>query len=360
MNDPIENGWLYQVQIDEGSDFSSPIADEICSEPNIILGIWLEDKTYYWRVRRLDQSDTVSQWTSTASFTVTPDITPPTVSEIKPADGAEVTEGLPIISVCVVDNQTAIDPNSIIMTIDSEIIDSQLNVLGGLIFYESGWPLVAGEHTVNLAVADIHGNETNTSWSFTIERCINLEAKPFRGGMTNPTNIIHVVDSNAVLLECEPYSGYKFLKWSIEPADSGVIELPYSLATTVNLLGNATVVANFTSVGDFTDNGKVGFEDFSVFGNYWQKDDCSTPLWCNGTDLTQDGVVNIEDLTLFSNEWLYDSSLDILNLIDFSNFANWWGVVTCEQQNDCNGADFNLDGYVDFDDLIILSDNWLK
>lgn len=358
-NDPIGDGWLYQVQVDDTPDFSSLVADEICTEPNIVLGQWLGEKTYYWRVRRLDQSGTVSQWTSAALFTITPDATPPVVLGVQPTNNAEITEGLPIISIHIVDNETAIDQTSITMTIDSNIVDCQYDIFQGTISYTPPVPLTPGGHTVNLVVVDVNGNETNVSWSFIISRYMNVKAKPFKGGIATPGGIIHVIDSNEMLIECESYSGYKFLNWSIQPEDTGIIETPYSLVTLVNLFGNATVAANFTRMEDFTSNGKVNFEDFAVFCRYWLKDDCVAPFWCDGIDLNQDGDVNIEDITIFVDEWLYNAELDILNLIDFAELANWWGAGSCESQNDCNGADLNFDGVVDLHDLLILSNNWL-
>jgi hypothetical protein len=245
------------------------------------------------------------------------------------------------------------------MTIDYEVADCQFDAIQGLISYVPGRPVAPGKHTVNLVVADVKGNKTNVSWSFTIARYMNVKAKPFKGGIATPGDLIHVIDSNEVLIQCEPYYLYKFLKWSIDPENAGIIEAPYSLATTVNLFGNATVAANFTSVADFTSSGKANFEDFAVFCSYWLNDDCMATFGCEGIDLTQDRIVNTEDLAIFTDNWLYDTKLDILNLIDFSNLANWWGVGSCELQNDCDGADFNFDGVVDFHDLIILSDNWL-
>jgi hypothetical protein len=112
--DPIGGGWLYQVQVDDAPDFSFPFAAEICTEPDIILAQWLEENTYHWRVRRLDLSGTVSRWSAIASFTVISDTTAPIVSKLQPADGAMVTEGLPIVSTRAIDNETAINPHSII------------------------------------------------------------------------------------------------------------------------------------------------------------------------------------------------------------------------------------------------------
>jgi hypothetical protein len=46
---------------------------------------------------------------------------------------------------------------------------------------------------------------------------------------------------------------------------------------------------------------------------------------------------------------------------DFDFFFNHWGNSNCNQSNDyCNGTDLDLSGIVDFDDFLILLENWLK
>lgn len=51
---------------------------------------------------------------------------------------------------------------------------------------------------------------------------------------------------------------------------------------------------------------------------------------------------------------------DGVNLIDFAEFANWWGYEYCENYNDCDGADFDFSDTVDIQDLAIMSNYWLE
>jgi len=50
----------------------------------------------------------------------------------------------------------------------------------------------------------------------------------------------------------------------------------------------------------------------------------------------------------------------ILRTIDFTFLANYWGCTDCASSNDCQGADFDQDGDVDFDDLAKLVQEWLE
>ena len=47
----------------------------------------------------------------------------------------------------------------------------------------------------------------------------------------------------------------------------------------------------------------------------------------------------------------------VANFVDYSLFAAQWMRTDC---NDCNGADFTADGNVDYNDLALFVDNWLR
>lgn len=358
-NDPVGNGWLYQIQIDDLADFISPDVDEICTMSNTILADWLEEKVYFWRVRRIDQTGAVSDWTDPASFLVAPDTTHPHISKLRPTDGSEITEGLPSISAKIIDEETAIDSSNIFMQIDSNDVSCQYDPFDKLVSHVPDFPFAPGSHSISILVRDIAGNENNISWDFTVSRYVDVKSRPFNGGLTVPADLISVTDSNELFIECKSKQGYKFNKWSVEPENAAIIQSPYSFMTAVNILGNATFFANFTKVEDFTNDGKVNFKDFSILCNYWSNN-CKAPSYCNGVDLTQDGTVDIKDVTHFLNKWLYDSKFDIITFSHFAQFANWWMISDCELHNNCEGLDYNLDGSLDTNDLRILSETWLK
>lgn len=55
---------------------------------------------------------------------------------------------------------------------------------------------------------------------------------------------------------------------------------------------------------DFNNDTKVDFGDFGILASYWQRKDCHIPSWCNGADLDINGSVDCNDLMLFSDYWL--------------------------------------------------------
>jgi hypothetical protein len=48
-----------------------------------------------------------------------------------------------------------------------------------------------------------------------------------------------------------------------------------------------------------------------------------------------------------------------VDFADFAAMANWWGRTDCADVNDCEGADFDFSGEIDFSDLKIFCNYWL-
>jgi hypothetical protein len=63
----------------------------------------------------------------------------------------------------------------------------------------------------------------------------------------------------------------------------------------------------FTQLGscDFNNDKKVDFHDYSTLVSNWNRVDCDTPSWCDGTDLNLDGNVDFTDLAGFMDFWLW-------------------------------------------------------
>ena len=56
---------------------------------------------------------------------------------------------------------------------------------------------------------------------------------------------------------------------------------------------------------DFNKDTRVDLSDFAVLASYWlQKESCSDPGWCEGTDLDTNGTIDTNDLMLFTEYWL--------------------------------------------------------
>jgi len=56
---------------------------------------------------------------------------------------------------------------------------------------------------------------------------------------------------------------------------------------------------------DINDDGKVNLEDFAVLSVWWDDENaCSSPGWCGGADFDMNGTVDFTDLTYFAENWL--------------------------------------------------------
>ena len=66
----------------------------------------------------------------------------------------------------------------------------------------------------------------------------------------------------------------------------------------------------FTQSGscDFNNDKKVDFQDYAILASNWNRTDCAEPNWCDGTDLNLDGNVDFTDLIGFMDFWLWPNS----------------------------------------------------
>jgi hypothetical protein len=86
-------------------------------------------------------------------------------------------------------------------------------------------------------------------------------------------------------------------------------------------------------------------------------------------DLDHDCYINMYDAMILADEWLtsataqYDLHSDAdatVNWRDFAVLASFWGNMDCQDLNWCEGADFDLSGGVDAEDLMAFSSGWLE
>lgn len=61
---------------------------------------------------------------------------------------------------------------------------------------------------------------------------------------------------------------------------------------------------------DIKPDGVVDFLDFSILAPQWFAIDCNEPNWCQGADFDMDGDVDINDLGLFMDYWLWPNEGD--------------------------------------------------
>jgi hypothetical protein len=55
---------------------------------------------------------------------------------------------------------------------------------------------------------------------------------------------------------------------------------------------------------DFNNDTKVDFSDYAILASHWQETDCNDPDWCEGADLDINGSIDVNDLMLFCEYWL--------------------------------------------------------
>jgi hypothetical protein len=98
------------------------------------------------------------------------DVIPPTITNLQPQDGSIINTSTPTISAQVSDEPegSGINPSSIQMRLDGNLISHSYDSITGLVRYTPTTPLLEGLHTVFLSVSDNAGNIASTSWSFTI------------------------------------------------------------------------------------------------------------------------------------------------------------------------------------------------
>lgn len=105
------------------------------------------------------------------------DIDPPVLKKFSPADGAEITENTPTITVYAEDagydpvahpGTTLIDPDKIRFYLDGSLVQHTLYPPEGRIHYTPSVPLADGVHQAKVTVRDLSGNQTTEEWNFTV------------------------------------------------------------------------------------------------------------------------------------------------------------------------------------------------
>ncbi len=104
---------------------------------------------------------------ATASSTFTVDVTPPSITELTPADLSVVSETPSEISAKFNDNLSAVDTASATIEVDGADVTSQATVTSSDITFKPG-NLSQGLHTVSVSVLDLAANSAAADWSFTV------------------------------------------------------------------------------------------------------------------------------------------------------------------------------------------------
>ncbi|MGA9347464.1 MAG: two-component regulator propeller domain-containing protein [Anaerolineae bacterium] len=107
--------------------------------------------------------------TQLGTFALGYDGTPPEVSILTPADGSVMANPLPLISALVVDTGVGINPATVQMRLDGQVVPAEYITGTGQLLYLPGTPLADGLHTVTVSAADVVGNPASVTTSFQVE-----------------------------------------------------------------------------------------------------------------------------------------------------------------------------------------------
>ena len=111
-------------------------------------------------------NDSVATSSTNVTVTVNPDVPPPGITNLAPADGSVVDTVQPIISANFVDNGGGIDYDTISFDVQFPIdfITGDMTAIYAL----PDPALAPGTYTVNLSVADFAGNTSTAHWQFVV------------------------------------------------------------------------------------------------------------------------------------------------------------------------------------------------
>ena len=105
--------------------------------------------------------------TQLGTFALGYDSTPPQVAIVYPADKSTITNTFPLISALIVDTGVGVDPASVRMQLDGQVVPAAYITGTGELSYLPGAPLASGPHTTTVSVADVVGNTNTVTATFT-------------------------------------------------------------------------------------------------------------------------------------------------------------------------------------------------
>ncbi len=97
------------------------------------------------------------------------DVSPPVINNLIPTDNSIINSSYPEISAIVKDTESGVDPSSIIMKVDGNIVTHSYDKATGKLTYTPITSLADGTHTIYIEVKDKAGNKASAQVSFTVD-----------------------------------------------------------------------------------------------------------------------------------------------------------------------------------------------
>jgi hypothetical protein len=108
--------------------------------------------------------------TQLGTFALGYDATPPQISILEPVNGSIITNTLPLISALVADAGVGIDPATVEMWLNGQVVAATYITGTGELIYLPAVPLGAGQHTVQVLAGDVLGNMSSATATFTVRQ----------------------------------------------------------------------------------------------------------------------------------------------------------------------------------------------
>jgi hypothetical protein len=118
--------------------------------------------------------DVAGNWEGKKQVTVKIDTTPPVIANPAPQNGAYQNDARPSIAVTLADGGARLDPASVSMALDGQVVTAGLTPLdsGGITYtltYQPAQALLDGQHTVVVRVSDQAGCYGQYAWQFRVD-----------------------------------------------------------------------------------------------------------------------------------------------------------------------------------------------
>ena len=155
--------------------------------------------TYYFRIYDTQSKRSTTPYTVCFSGIDIAESIPPEIYDLKPADGAVVTDNTPEISASYYDIGTGIDQTSVKIYVDGADVTASAAVLPSQVTYTPITALADGKHSAVVSVKDRANNHNYATWNFTVttkpSAFVSLDKTSFSPGdtmnitirMLNPT-----------------------------------------------------------------------------------------------------------------------------------------------------------------------------